>query len=89
MATERKRLLTLALENLENQRTLIDAEIAELTRELRGSIPRKVQPVSTKPVAKEKTARKRRRLTKEERTRRSQRMTAYWDNWRKQRNKQK
>lgn len=36
MASDRHRILELALESLENKRKQIDAEIAELTRELRG-----------------------------------------------------
>jgi hypothetical protein len=36
MAGDRNRILELALESLENKKKLLDAEIAEITRELKG-----------------------------------------------------
>jgi uncharacterized protein (UPF0335 family) len=84
MPTERARLLELALENLESKRKQIDLEIGEITRELGGHAKGAV-PVR-KPV---RVARKRSRFSKEERLRRSARMKAYWENWRKQKKAQK
>ena len=83
MPSDRRRILELALESLQNQRQKLDEEIAEITRDLRGGAPRKAAPAAVAPAR----GRKQRRFTKEERQRRSERMTAYWDNWRKK-NKQ-
>ena len=91
MANDRQRLIELALESLENKRKELDLEIAALTRQLRGG--RRSAPQSGSPAKKAAGARaagrKRIRFTKEERMRRSARMTAYWDNWRKQKNREK
>jgi len=82
MPSDRHRILELALESLENKKKQLDQEIAEITRELRGASAKKTAP-ATKGAAK-----KRARFTKEEKARRSKRMKAYWDNWRKQQDKQ-
>lgn len=82
MPSDRRRILELALESLEEKKKKLDDEIAEITRELRGSAA--VKPVlSSHAAAGAARARKRSRFTKQERLRRSQRMKAYWDNWRK------
>ena len=84
MVSERQRLLELALESLENRRKQLDAEIAQITSELRGRRTKRQElPKAAAP------SRKRGRFSKDERRRRSQRMKAYWDNWRKQKNKKK
>ncbi len=82
MPSERRRILELALESLENKKRELDEEIAEIARELRGRTSVRTSPPA---VAGPGTARKgrRSRFSKEERLRRSQRMKAYWDNWRK------
>jgi hypothetical protein len=91
MASDRQRLLELALESLENKRRDLDLEIAELTRQLRGG--RGKSPSSPKAAkvtpAAQGGKKKHVRFTKEERGRRSARMTAYWDNWRKQKGREK
>jgi cell division septum initiation protein DivIVA len=91
MASERQRLIELALESLQNKKKEIDAEIEELTRELRGGRGRRaVTPAAaSKAPAVGRARRKRSRFTKEERLRRSRRMKAYWENWRKQKKGQK
>ncbi len=87
MLSDRQRLLELALESLQNRKKQLDAEIAEITRELRGGTTKatRVSPKSAGIAP----AKKRPRFTKEERLRRSKRMTAYWENWRKQKARQK
>jgi len=82
MPSERRRILELALESLENKKRKLDEEIAEITRELRGGAS--VRTVLA-AAAGLKAARRRRRsrFSKEEKLRRSQRMKAYWENWRK------
>jgi len=80
MPSERRRILELALESLENKKRKLDEEIAEITRELRGGA-RTAQLAPAGGGAGRK--RKRSRFSQEERLRRSQRMKAYWDNWRK------
>jgi uncharacterized protein (UPF0335 family) len=77
MPSDRNRILELALESLQNKKKQLEEEIAEITQELRGS------STSKTALATEGTAKKRARFTKEERARRSQRMKAYWDNYRK------
>jgi hypothetical protein len=84
MASERQRLIELALESLWNRKKEIDQEIADLIRELGGrpaQMAISIPPIAATGAAKPK---KRSRFTNEERLRRSQRMKAYWDNWRKQ-----
>ena len=83
MPSDRRRILELALESLENKKKKLDEEIAEITRELRGGAA--VRAVAAAAVA----ARRRSRFSKEERLRRSQRMKAYWDNWRKKKSQKK
>lgn len=87
--SDRNRLLELALESLENKKKQIDEEIAELIRELGGQPPKQLVVVrrQTASVLKTATARKHPRFSKEERIRRSQRMKAYWDNWRKKKSR--
>jgi hypothetical protein len=86
--SDRNRILELALESLENKKRQIDQEIAEITRELRGQSPR--QSLSARQAASSAArARKRPRFSKEERIRRSQRMKAYWENWRKKKSRSK
>jgi cell division septum initiation protein DivIVA len=87
MMNDRRRILDLALESLENKKKKIDQEIAEISREIKGG-PK--APASSAPAAKvaaPKAGRKPSRFTKEERFRRSARMKAYWDNWRKKKPK--
>ena len=85
--SDRNRILELALESLENKKKQLDAEIASITRELRGAASKQgaagIRGTASAP------AKKRARFSKEERLRRSQRMTAYWDNWRKKKSRQK
>jgi hypothetical protein len=87
MASDRRRILELALESLDNRKKQLDAEIAEISRELRGGAAKQAPSAVQKPAAS--SARKRSRFSKEERLRRSQRMTAYWDNWRKKKSRSK
>jgi hypothetical protein len=82
MPSDRRRILELALESLEEKKKKLDEEIAEITRELRGGTAAKAMPAAATKTSTART-RKRSRFTKEERIRRSQRMKAYWDNWRK------
>jgi hypothetical protein len=83
MPSDRHRILELALESLENKKKQLDAEIAEITRELRG------KPAKKETAKAEATAPKRSRFSKEERLRRAQRMKAYWENWRKKKGRSK
>ncbi len=83
MPSERQRILELALESLMNKKKQIDAEIAELSGELRRGKPAGGRLAAAAPAAAKK--RKRSRFSAEERKRRSARMKAYWDKWRKER----
>jgi hypothetical protein len=85
MVSDRRRILELALESLESKKKQLDVEIAEIARELRGGTAK--QASEQRPAAA--VARKRPRFSKEERLRRSQRMTAYWDKRRKKKTRQK
>ena len=87
MPSDRQRILELALESLQNRRKQLDAEIAEITRELRGGTSKsaRVPAKSRKAVS----AKKQPKFSREERLRRSKRMKAYWDNWRKQKARKK
>ncbi len=89
MLSDRHRILELALESLENKKKQLDAEIAEITRQLKGGAAAKVRTTAegTSPAAK--PGKKRSRFSKEERLRRSQRMKAYWDNYRRKKSRQK
>jgi len=82
MPSERRRILELALESLEDKERKLDEEIAEIARELRGRADIRIAPFAAAGAG---AARKRRRsrFSKEERIRRSQRMKAYWESWRK------
>ncbi|HTY64056.1 MAG TPA: hypothetical protein VMG30_17540 [Acidobacteriota bacterium] len=81
MPSDRRRILELALETLERKKKQLDVEIADITRELRGDPAKKDRAPAKNAKAK------RARFSKEERVRRSQRMKAYWDNWRKKKSK--
>jgi hypothetical protein len=87
MPSDRRRILELALESLENKKKLLDTEIEEITRELRGGIAKQAS-ISTRGAVAD-SPKKRVRFSKEERLRRSQRMKAYWDSWRKKKSHQK
>lgn len=84
MPSDRNRILELALESLENKKRQLDAEIAEITRELKGGAGKQGRPASQETAAV--SSRKRPRFSKEEKLRRSQRMKEYWENWRKKKN---
>jgi hypothetical protein len=87
MPSERQRLLELALESLYAKRKQIDEEIAEINKELRG---RGVKRSGNKADYRQKTGKgKKSRFSKEERLRRSQRMKAYWEKWRREQAKKK
>ena len=87
--SDRNRILELALESLENKKKQIDQEIAEITRELRGQSPRRPLAARQTKASSAARTRKRPRFSKEERIRRSQRMKAYWENWRKKKSRPK
>ncbi len=86
MPTVRARLLQLALENLAGKKKQIDMEIAQIESELGRRQPEAA--ATGTPVASTSrragAVRKRSRFSKAERERRSARMKAYWENWRKQ-----
>ncbi len=87
MPSDRRRILELALESLENKKKQLEQEIAEIARELRGGAA-KSAPLPVK-AARGTSIRKLPRFSKEERLRRSQRMKVYWENWRKKKARQK
>jgi len=90
MLSDRRRILELALESLENRRKRIDEEIAEISRELLGKTSIVAAPSrNLRGAGLRVPVRKRSRFSKEERLRRSERMKAYWENWRKKRARQK
>ncbi len=91
MLNDRRRILELALESLENKKKQIDEEIALISREMRGSSARRAgaSALVSKAAVSGRPAKKRSRFSKEERMRRSQRMKAYWENWRKKKGRQK
>jgi hypothetical protein len=72
---EHKRILELALEALEKQKTQVEAEVEALRAEMRGSgratLKRKTGPIASPPG-------KRRAKTPAERKAQSKRMKAYW-----------
>lgn len=82
MPTERARLLELALENLTGKKKQIEMEMEEIASELgiRGS---RTAADTTAVPKRAGAARRRPRFSREERKRRSARMKAYWENWRK------
>ena len=89
MVSDRRRILELALESLVNKKKQLDMEIAQITRELRGGSASRTLLSTEGPVPESKPAKRRSRFSKEERLRRSQRMKAYWDNYRKKKARQK
>jgi hypothetical protein len=89
MVSDRRRILELALESLENKKKQLDLEIAQITRELRGGSASRVLLSTEGQGPASKQAKRRSRFSKEERLRRSQRMKAYWDNYRKKKARQK
>ncbi len=89
MPADRYRILELALESLENKKKQIDEEIAEITRQLRGISKTKGALKSKLVDLKPAPSRKRPYFSKEARMRRSQRMKAYWENWRKKKAREK
>jgi cell division septum initiation protein DivIVA len=92
MPSERMRILELALESLHNKKKQIDDEIAELSRELKRGKGAKVIAAAELPAKTVKTitkGKKRPSFSKEERSRRAARMTAYWIKWRKDKAKEK
>ncbi len=92
MLNDRSRILELALESLENRKKQIDQEIAEIKREFRGGTNKKstsAASAQTKTISSPRTSRKRSRFSKEEKLRRSERMKSYWDNWRKNKSREK
>jgi hypothetical protein len=92
MPSERKRILELALESLELKKKQIDEEITTLAAELKRGKVTTVVPSAKESTSVSRTAvkaRKRSRFTREERERRSARMKAYWDKWRKEKGRRK
>lgn len=87
MPSDRYRILELALESLEIKKKRIDQEIAELKRELRRKPAPKASPGAAGGKAAAAPAKKKPHFSKEERLRRSQRMKARWENWRKKKTK--
>ncbi len=86
MTSERQRLLGLALEALIKKKNEIDQEIALYTRQLGGARGSSVRNrKSLRSTIGGLTMKRHFSFTREERRRRSQRMKAYWANWRKQR----
>lgn len=78
MTTERRRLLELAMESLVAKQRQIEDEIAQVSRELRAGVNGR-----RAPSAKKAAPTRRARFSRTERDRRSKRMKAYWDEWRK------
>ena len=83
MPSDRRRILELALDSLQEKKRKLDEEIAEITRELRGGAARTAKSAAVAP----KRVKRPSRFSREERLRRSQRMKAYWENWRKKKGK--
>ena len=90
MPSDRHRILQLALDSLQNKKKQIDQEIADIRRELRSGAAGRTLSYDQKATGAKSTVRKKQsRFSKEERLRRSQRMKAYWDNWRKKKSRMK
>jgi hypothetical protein len=89
MPTESRRILELALENLEVKKRHIEEEIDQITQELKARFGRKRMVLSAGETAEVATKKRRSHFSREERTRRSRRMKAYWEKWRKERGRQK
>ena len=83
MPSDRRRILELALDSLQEKKRKIDEEIAEITQELRGRSARRASSALPAPARAKRSS----RFSKEERLKRSQRMKAYWENWRKKKAK--
>jgi hypothetical protein len=84
MPNDRRRILELALESLELKKKEIEREIADVRSELQGkAAPKKPSIPKVQKTAGGKAANRKARFTKEERSRRSERMKEYWENWRK------
>ena len=83
MVSDRRRILELALESLESRKKEIEQEIAEITSEIKGRPARRALALKRSSAAARAAARKKPRFSREEKLRRSQRMKAYWENWRK------
>jgi hypothetical protein len=83
MLSDRHRILELALESLEYKKKQIDQEIVEIAREIKGSPKASAASAPAAKAAASRGGRKRPQFSKEEKLRRSARMKAYWDNWRK------
>jgi hypothetical protein len=78
MINDRRRILELALESLENKKKQLDDEIAQITRELRGRSDKHITESQPKASSKKGP-----RFSQEEKLKRSQRMKEYWANRRK------
>lgn len=92
MARDQQRLIELALESLESKRSEIEQEIAQLRKLSRGGRGKAAAVVAAsekRPAVIRKAGKRKTRFSKEERERRSARMTAYWANWRKQKSREK
>jgi hypothetical protein len=89
MLSDRRRILELALESLENKKKQLDIEIAGITRELRGVSGKKALLSTGGSGPSSKPSKKRSQFSKEERLRRSQRMKAYWETYRKKKARRK
>jgi hypothetical protein len=87
MPSELQRILELALENLESKKKLIETEMAEIQAKLKGRAG--TRGTGAIRAAAAVAPKRRARFSKEERTKRSQRMKAYWDKWRKEHSKKK
>lgn len=83
MTSDRKRLLELALDALQAEKRKIDDEIAGIRKELGYEAGPKVKATGATAGGKVKTRKKPPQFTKAERQKRSQRMKAYWEKWRK------
>jgi hypothetical protein len=82
MDTSKKRLIELALRGLELEKENIENEISSLRKQLRLAPRAKAEASAESAPAKK--ARRIVNISPEEAARRSERMKAYWDNWRKQ-----
>ncbi len=87
MASDRKRLLELALDSLETKKRKINDEMAVIVKELGLEAGAKVKSAAAAAVRTPKSRRKTPQFSKAERLKRSQRMKAYWEKWRKEKAK--
>ena len=81
MDTSKKRLIELALSGLELEKEKIENEISSLRKQLRLAPREKAEASLSRHLKK---ARRIVNISPDEAKRRSERMKAYWDNWRKQ-----